>query len=257
MTHRTDGELQAYLDAELTREQAAEVAEHLLVCLECRARLGELRSAHESLRAALTELDGAPSRGAGVRTGSAEMRRRALGARRALTRAAALILLTAGAAAAVLPGSPVRALLDQWIRPEAPPSAPVHVDPTVATPTARQPGIASVTVAPVDGRVDVDIRGFAPGTTVRVGFGRAPDVRARLAPGGTEARFSVGPGRLEVLGSPDTGPGEVRVELPTGLRGATVTLDGAEALSLTPAGFVRPGNPDGATREDVVLRVEG
>ena len=50
MNHRTDGELQAYLDAELHRDEAAVVAEHLMVCTDCRVRLGELRMAGEEFR---------------------------------------------------------------------------------------------------------------------------------------------------------------------------------------------------------------
>ena len=57
MNHRTDGELQAYLDAELHRDEAAVVAQHLMVCTDCRVRLGELRMAAESFRQALGELD--------------------------------------------------------------------------------------------------------------------------------------------------------------------------------------------------------
>jgi len=246
MTHRTDGELQAYLDAELGRGVAAEVAEHLLVCVECRARLGELRSAHESLRQALQDLDAGPMHTARTR-----------GARRALVRAAVLLLAVVGAAAAVVPGSPIRALFEREPAEAPVPLAPVPIPGTTRAETGRAPGVASVTVAPVEGRVTVDVVGFAPGSTVRVTTARRPDVMARLASGRAAARFSVGPGRLEVVGTPEEGPEEVVIELPRGLGGATLNVNGREELLLSPDGLRRPGDPAGTAREDVVLRVEG
>ena len=57
MNHRTEGELQAYLDAELQRDEAAVVAEHLMVCTDCRVRLGELRMAGEEFRRTIGEFD--------------------------------------------------------------------------------------------------------------------------------------------------------------------------------------------------------
>ncbi len=249
MTHRTDGELQAYLDAELAREEAAEVAEHLLVCVECRARLGELRTAHESLRQALQDLDAEPA--------PRHRRRTRVTARRALLRAAVLLLAVVGAAAAIVPGSPIRALFEREPSATPVPLAPVPIPGTTRAETGRAPGIASVTVAPVDGRVDVDVVGFAPGSIVRVATSRRPDVMARLASGRVAARFSVGPGRLEVVGSPEEGPGEVVIELPRGLGSATLNLNGREALVLSPDGLRRPGDPAGTARDGVVLRVEG
>lgn len=248
MTHRTDGELQAYLDAELEREAAAEVAEHLLVCVACRARLGELRTAHESLRQALGDLDA---------EAWPRLRRPARLARRSLVRAAALLLAVVGAAAAVVPGSPIRALFEREPSPAAVPLPPVPIPGTSRAETGRAPGVASVTVAPVDGRVSVDVTGFAEGSTVRVVTARRPDVMARLGSGRVAARFSVGPGRLEVVGSPEDGPGEVVIELPRGLGGATLNVNGREALVLSPEGLMRPGDPAGTAREGVVLRVEG
>lgn len=250
MTHRTDGELQAYLDAELERDTAAEVAGHLLACEECRARLGELRSAHESLRQALGELDVAGGAGAAVL-------RRTRNARRAALRAAVLLVAVAGAAAAVVPGSPLRALLDRREAEKPVPATPVRLPEAVPVEAPRAPGVASVTVAPLEGRVVVDVVGFAEGSLVRVDVTRRPDVMARLASGRVGARFSVGPGRLEVLGSPDQGPGEVVIELPRSLKGATLNVNGREALVLSPAGLVRPGDPAAAAGEGVVLRVEG
>jgi len=246
MTHRTDGELQAYLDAELEREEAAEVAEHLLACVACRARLGELRRAHEGLRQALRDLDAEPA-----------LRRRTRLARGALLRAAVLLLAVVGAAAAVVPGSPIRALFERQPEATPVPLAPVPIPGTTRAETDRPPGVASVTVTPVEGRVSVDVVGFAAGSIVHVSLTRRPDVMARLASGRVAARFSVGPGRLEVVGTPSEGPGEVVIELPRGLGSATLNVDGREALVLSPDGLKRPGLPAETAREDVVLRVEG
>jgi hypothetical protein len=251
MTHRTDGELQAYLDAELDREAAAEVAGHLLACVDCRARLGELRSAHESLRQALGDFDA--NAGAIVPA----VLRKARVARRTAVRAAILLLAVVGAAAAVVPGSPVRALLERRTVEEREPVVPVAVPDALPVEAPRTPGVASVTVAPLDGRVALEVIGFAEGSVVRVETVRRPDVMARLASGRAGVRFSVGPGRLEVLGSPDEGPGEVVIELPRGLKSATLNVNGREALVLSPGGLMRPGDPAGTAREGVVLRVEG
>jgi hypothetical protein len=246
MTHRTEGELQAWLDAELPAPAAAEVAGHLMVCTECRARLGELRLAGERLRVALAELD----------AGSARSARPGRGASRTALRAAAMILAVAGAAAAVVPGSPLRQLLERMAS-SPPESVPVEVPAVESGPGPGSPGIASVTVSPVDGRVDVLVDRFADGSRITVRFAADREVRALLLSGDDGARFSVGPGRLYVVANAGEAPAEVLIELPRGLNSATVSVDGSREVVASRDGMRRTGVADRDPRDEVVLRVGG
>jgi hypothetical protein len=264
MDHRTDGELQAYLDAELHRDEATVLAEHLMVCADCRVRLGELRMAGEDLRQALGDLDtqlGRPVPATALRPRRRQepdvgIRLAGFG-RRALARAAILLLVAAGAAAAVVPGSPLRELIERLSTERAEPamievpSRPVDLSEPAA------PGIGSITVAPFEGRVSVSVRRFSAGSTIRVLFGTGPDVRARLLSGLNEARFSVGPGSLFVIGTGPSTVGEILIELPRGLNSATVNVDGKRMLVASPDGLHRPGDPSGVPDDEVVLRVGG
>jgi hypothetical protein len=261
MNHRTDGELQAYLDAELERDEAAVVAEHLMVCTDCRVRLGELRMAGEHFRRSLGEFDAQFARPAAAalppRSGQRTKRDawRTGGGRRAMSRAAILLLVGAGAAAAVVPGSPLRALIER-LSADQPESVlvDVPVEP-VEQIEPPAPGIGSITVTPVDGRVTVSVRRFAAGSTIRVRFGTAGDVSARLLSGLSGARFSVGPGSLFVVGSGSSTVGDILIELPRGLKFATVEVDGRRTLVASPDGLRRSGDPSGAPEDEVVLRV--
>jgi len=265
MDHRTDGELQAYLDAELLRDEAAVVAEHLVVCTDCRVRLGELRMAGESFRQAVGELDKQLSHESPATPMPLHQRRaRAAGARHAvlgrsaLMRAAVLLLVVAGAATAVVPGFPLRQLIDRLVSDRAiPERVEVLALPVEQAEEFPSPGIASVTVAPVDGNVAVSVRRFADGSTVRVRFGSGPDMRARLLSGSTGARFSVGPGSLFVFGTGSSAAGEILIELPRGLKSATVSVDGKRTLVASPDGLRRSGDPGGVPEDEVVLRVGG
>jgi hypothetical protein len=264
MDHRTDGELQAYLDAELLRDEAVVVSEHLRVCTDCRARLGELRMAGEDFRQALGELDAHFDRTAPAtpmplrqRRARAASARHAVLGRTALMRAAVLLLAVAGAATAVVPGFPLRQLIE---RLSSEPAEPVMVEtppPTVDQTEAPAPGIASVTVAPVDGRVAVSVRRFAAGSIVRVRFGSGSEARARLVSGLSGARFSVGPGSLFVVGTGSSTTGEILIELPRGLISATVDVDGERILVASPDGLRRSGDPSSVPEDEVVLRVGG
>ncbi len=264
MDHRTDGELQAYLDAELLRVEAAVVSEHLMVCTDCRARLGELRMAGEEFRHALGELDAQFDRTAPAtpmplrqRRARAASARHAVLGRTALMRAAVLLLAVAGAATAVVPGFPLRQLIDRLVNDRA---KPAHVEaPAVPVEEAEAPapGIASVTVAPVDGRVAVSVRRFAAGSIIRVRFGTGSEVRATLVNGPGGARFSVGSGSLFVVGTGSSTTDEILIELPRGLNSATVDVDGKRILVASPDGLRRSGDPSGVPEDEVVLRVGG
>lgn len=262
MNHRTDGELQAYLDAELHRDEAAVVAEHLMVCTDCRVRLGELRMAGEEFRRTIRELDVLVDRQAPAESLPSLLRRertatasRARFGRRALSRAAILLLLASGVAAAVVPGSPLRELIERLTAVRSEPAMVEVPARTVDQSQPPAPGIGSITVTPVDGRVSVSVRRFADGSTIRVRFGSGPDVRARLLSGLNGARFSVGPGSLFVVGTGISSVSEILIELPRGLNSATVEVDGKRTLVASPDGLRRSGDPSGAPEDEVVLRV--
>jgi hypothetical protein len=261
MNHRTESELQAYLDAELHRDEAAVVAEHLMVCTDCRVRLGELRMAGEEFRRTIREFDVLVDSPAPVESLPSLLRRErtttrhARFGRRALSRAAILLLLASGAAAAVVPGSPLRELIERLTAVRSEPAMVEVPARSVDQSQPPAPGIGSITVTPVDGRVSVSVLRFADGTTIRVRFGSGPDVRARLLSGLDGARFSVGPGSLFVVGTGISTVGEVLIELPRGLNSATVEVDGKRTLVASPDGLRRSGDPSGAPEDEVVLRV--
>ena len=162
----------------------------------------------------------------------------------------------AGAAAAVVPGSPLRGLLERFASSPAE-SVPIEVPAVEAGSGPGSPGIASVTVSPVDGRVEVLVDRFADGSTITVRFAADREVRALLVAGEDGARFSVGPGRLYVVANAGEAPAEVLIELPRGLDSATVRVDGTREVVASRDGMRRPGGADGDLRDEVVLRVGG
>lgn len=263
MDHQTDGELQAYLDAELSSEEMELMAGHLKVCTDCRVRLGELRMAAEHFQQVVHEFDtllGAQSPTIPIQPRAVPARvarSNALG-RRALSRAAVFLLLAAGAAAAVVPGSPLRELIGRLVSQRAEPAfveAPARlVDQAEPEPPA---GIPSVTIDPVDGVVHVRVRRFASGSMVRVRLVPGPDARVTLVSGHHDTRFSVGPGSLLVDGMGSATTAEILVELPRGLNSATVDVDGRRSLVASPDGLRRSGDQGGTPEDEVVLRVGG
>jgi hypothetical protein len=172
-------------------------------------------------------------------------------------RAAVLLLAVAGAATAVVPGFPLRQLIDRLVSDRAEPVVVEIPSPPVDQAESPAPGIASVTVAPVDGRVAVSVRRFAAGSIVRVRFGSGSEARARLVSGLSGARFSVGPGSLFVVGTGSSTTGEILIELPRGLISATVDVDGKRILVASPDGLRRSGDPSSVPEDEVVLRVGG
>ncbi|MGW8283217.1 MAG: anti-sigma factor family protein [Gemmatimonadota bacterium] len=262
MDHRTDGELQAYLDAELPSEEMVLMAGHLKVCTDCRVRLGELRMAGEHFQRAVDEIDSllgpqSPAIPLRPRAGSTKGARRTALGRRAVSRAAILLLLAAGAAAAVVPGSPLRELIGRLVSQRAQPALVQVPALPVEQAAPESAGIPSVTVAPLDGSVHVRVRRFVSGSIVRVRFGPGPDARVTLVSGHEDARFSVGPGSLLVDGMGSSAAAEILVELPRGTNSATVDVDGRRSLVASPDGLRRPGDSGGTPADEVVLRVGG
>jgi len=226
MKHLDEGQILAARDGEALPPQAQQ---HLEACTTCGAAVEDARARSEIVARTLTALDGpveatAAKAGVRARLGAARRPRWSWGGRH-LGRAAALLLLTAGAAAA-LPWSPVRSLL----RPAGPePRADASAAPSseAAAPVIRnaETGIA---VPVSDGFVQVVVRGADPGTVLEVTWSDQ-DAARLAAPAGS--RFTYAAGRVEV----DASRGRVGVELPRAATHVSLEVDGRLYLSGSPA----------------------
>jgi hypothetical protein len=199
------------------------VRSHLESCSTCEGAVAAAATRAEVIAQTLTALDGpieATAAKAGVRA-RLQMDRGVSAPRTSagkhLRRAAALLLVTAAAAAA-LPWSPVRSLWN-------PPAPAVNVDAPTETPVestqespAGNPSSAGITVAVLDGFVEVLVRGAAPGSEVAVTWTDEPTASLTAAPG---SRFTYASGRAEV----DASRGDVRIELPQDAR-VSLQVDG-------------------------------
>lgn len=225
MKHLDEAQILAARDGEAL---AAPVREHLEACATCGAALDDARARGEMVARTLSALDGpveatAAKAGVRARLGSTRRPRWAWGSGH-LGRAAALLLVTAGAAAA-LPWSPVRTLW--WpAGPEPEPAAGAATPTEAASPGARsaETGIA---VPVSDGFVQVVVRGADPGTVLEVTWSDQ-DAARLAAPAGS--RFTYAAGRVEV----DASRGRLAVELPRGATRVSLEVDGRLYLSGSP-----------------------
>ena len=231
MEHLTEAELQAWFDREIDPDERARVSRHLEDCADCRRVLGELRSASERFSGVMLRYDDELAAEAGDRLRTSPdvaAWRRMEGGRpsrvpRWAGRAAALVLLFgAAAAAAMVPGSPIRDLLfGPPAEVIAPAPSPVEVLPA---PSAAVDG-ASITVRPQDGVLTVRVNNFAPGTRIVVSLVDRQVAIANLPDGARNARFVVASGTLEVIGAGEL-DGVVRVALPRSLKTGVLEVDG-------------------------------
>lgn len=223
MKHIDEGDLQAYLDAELSLPERRRVELHLEDCGRCGAAAAGLREMGTSFSGLVRLIDEAPQRG---RTAPQPAAHRPhprgiwVGARRMLPRAAVFLVFLGAAASATVPGSPVR----RWIG-EFTPSRPAVEVPVVVveSPAAPPPAPreAGVFVDPVEGEVAVALRGA---NRLRV---RAVVVEGRQAGvtgtgGAAASRFRTGAGTIEVS---DASGGELRIEIPRAIPLATVIIN--------------------------------
>lgn len=247
MEHLTDGQIAALMDDELGGQDARRAREHLRECERCRERRRELSEVSARLDETLERGLRAPEGlGAGREVGEGGPgRSRAAGApafgptrdggfSRVLKTAAAVVaLLGAGAVAvdAALPGSPLRDLVVEAVSggSEAEPGpAPEQVSSEPPPPARR--GLA---VSPVDGRIELVVRGAEEGARIHVA--RTEESRARIsAPGG---RFRTDPGRLEVL---EPAGGDILVSVPLGTEEWRLVVNGRIALRGSTGRIVRP-----------------
>lgn len=237
MNHTNEGQLQAYLDGELDGESRLAVDEHLSGCLPCRGEMRELREMSAELAGALLLLDGAALPEAGTHTvGFPRQRAPRVWTRRAsaLPRAAALVFLVAGAASAMIPGSPLYDALRGEPEPVEVAAAPEPaVTTTMAAPAESAQGAraaapeAGVSIEPVDGAVTVVVRDADPQLRIRALLSESGRAGVYATGPASAARFDTGPGRIEVAG---TGAGELRIEIPREARSATVVVNGEDYL---------------------------
>lgn len=227
MTHLGEGTLQELLDGELPPGARAEAEVHLASCPACAGELAELRGLTARTSALLGLVEAAPPVLAAQARFARHRRGGALSeARRALPRAAVLVLAVAGAAAAAaIPGSPAR----EWVRslgvseraeqpavpeqpaPEARPAAPVEMAPK------------AVSIVPAEGRVRIVVSASSPELRVRARLAQGGKAEVTATGAAATARFRTGPGRIEVL---DAGPGELVVTLPASADAAFVEVNG-------------------------------
>jgi hypothetical protein len=221
MKHLDEATILAIRDGERVD---AHTAAHVDECATCAALLAAARERADGIEHVLTALDHpieATAAKVGVRarvSAGAEQRKSWTWGGRHLGRAAALLLLTAGAVAA-LPGSPLRTLLTLpviGLSSEAP--DPV-TEPAPAGPVVRERSDVAIAVAVPEGDVQVAVRGADPGTEISVVW--TEQASARLtAPAGS--RFTYSAGRIEV----DASRGALLIELPRAAAAVSLEVDG-------------------------------
>lgn len=221
-----EGALQAYIDHELPEPDLRRLEQHLSACDRCERALAELRGASATLTGALRLLDagaaGAPQGGR-----AAARPRRPSRSWAALPRAAALVLGTAAAAAAAVPGSPVREWLESLLEDE-PGVAMRQAAERPAEPAGGAEPQAGVSVAPEAGVVHVVIDDARPGLVVDASLSDERRAWVYASGAATSARFRTGPGRIEVSGAT---AGVLRVEIPKGADVATVWVGGSRYVA--------------------------
>jgi hypothetical protein len=234
MRHVETGELQAYLDHEVTSDVRARIESHIHACAACAAELEQVR-AHATLFAtALNAVDmPAPAFTAFAAITAArraERKRPALFSRAALSRAAVLVIGLGAVASATLPGSPVRTWISDALRSigvistPAPTPAPAPAPGSVpAAPLAPETGVNTLSIQPAEGRVRVILTDVADDATIRIRLVSSNRANVQATGGAATARFRTAPGSLEVIGIEK---GIVAIDLPRSVLDASVEADG-------------------------------
>jgi hypothetical protein len=223
-----------------------EASAHLVECRSCDGALDETRTRSAAIAEMLASLDGQVD----VERAKVAVRRR-LDARREATptlnrrwrapfgRAAAILLLSAGAASA-LPWSPVRTW---WVgEPEDGGIAPDAVEATGADQGAPAAGIS---VAVPQGRIAVIVRGAEAGSSIDVLWVDGPTASLSAGAG---SGFAYADGRAEV----DAAPGAIEVRLPRAAAFASLEVDGRVFLRRSEGQLDVPGPV--VTRSDSGVR---
>jgi hypothetical protein len=238
MTHASEGLLIAYVDGEIEGSAAAELRDHLAACEACAGELHELERLSVRAHRLLGAADVAPPM---LRARAAIGAARTVPARRGpgrlglghlglggLARAAGLVLVLAGVAAAVVPGSPVREVLSitftrlaQFVQGEPEGAAVPSEAPTEAP--AAAPEAMGMAIMPADGRVRVILHAPAGVVDVRVRLVDAARARVETTSDQPDMRLRSAAGRVEVMG---LNAGELSIDIPRSVRAATVEVNG-------------------------------
>ncbi|HEX8671793.1 MAG TPA: hypothetical protein VF710_07900 [Longimicrobium sp.] len=221
MEHPADGTLRGWIDGRLPGSTAAARELHVGGCRTCTAEAERLRLLSSTFERALSVLDPAVS----TQMAYVALRRRRAAwmpdGRRALARAAVLLLAVAGIASATLPGSPVRAWIGERFGGAA------EVPSAARPPVASAEPLAGVEILPREGSVHVVLTNAGGGLRVRVRLADAEYVDVRGTGAAAGARFRTAPGRITVDGADG---GEIHIALPRRLRNAVVTVGGRTYL---------------------------
>lgn len=259
MPHPNDGQLLTWLDAEMEPGEGTGVSRHLESCEECRDRVDLLRRDSEGFSRAVLVLDeqvaglADPGPLPVARALSGAGRHRVRWAGWSLARAAGLVLVAAGAAAALVPGSPVR----EWLAGAGGSDAPAETAPAESPAGSliepvMEPGAAAISVELLEGGLEVSLQGFGRNSNVHVSLTGARRASVRVVGAAEGPRFVTGPGTLEVIGSTE---GEIWVELPRSASEAAVTVDGATAVRLESGQLVILWPESDSLRGEVVFRI--
>ena len=236
--HLDDGQIQRFVDAELTAASAVEARAHMDGCVECRARVAAAKEENVWLLERLRELDH-PAPPVGVEMIARRVDRRAPN----WGRWAASILMILGVAgiAYAAPGSPLRELVGQltaWMRGD-------RGGPTVP---ARPPEqrIASGTAMTPGDRLRIVFLAEQPGGVALVSLTDAAIVEVRALD--SPAEFTLDPDRISI----DNGGSTARFEIDIPSRAPRVEiLIGDRRILLKDAARVvtdAPRDPDGKYR---------
>jgi hypothetical protein len=258
MPHPNEGQLLAWLDGELEPGEGTGVQEHLDSCLDCRSRAEILRRESEGFSRAVLVLDeqvsGLADPGplpvvAALSAGGRRLRYTGW----SLARAAGLVLVAAGAAAALVPGSPIREWMEDRSGSGSPiESAPVEVAAEAPDESPAEAGATAISVDLLEGGLTVSLRGFGRNSNVHVRLTDARRASVRVEGAAESPRFVTGPGTLEVIGSRE---GEIWVELPRSAGEAAVYVDGAAAVRTERGQLVVLWPVSDSLRGEVVFRI--
>jgi hypothetical protein len=167
-----------------------------------------------------------------------------------LSRAAGVILVTATAAAAALPGSPVREWVGALVRSEEGGAPSEAVPSPESTSSTGNRETAGVRLSVANGPLRVSLRGVAAGGEVHVRWVTGAEA-AVFAPVGSQ--FTSGEDRIEAT----VAPGSVRVELPRNLVPISLEVNGRIYLHKVAGGLEIPGPAEERGTEEIVFRVPG
>jgi hypothetical protein len=201
--HPSDAELQSLGDGELAAADERRLRRHLEGCDACAARQRGLQLAGRRIGEWLGLLDH-PAPAVDVETVTRRAGGRLRPARPGLVAAAvATVLLAAVAAAAVIPGSPLRRFVASVLEERSPVEAPPRPEPAPRPPPAS--GVAFVP----EPDLEVVFLRSQPEGAIRISLAETPEVRVRVV--GGRAAYELDPARLVVDNEGEAGTYEVRL----------------------------------------------